>query len=103
MPNDDRWLRLTIAFKYKFPYDEQCGLCSGIPSCCVRFFITTWKHNPSKEHLVRCRGYRYIACPDCISSGHKVQIARCFPACSIHRRRRCQQSQKPARSSRHAS
>lgn len=76
----------------RFEHDDLVrGRCSGIPECCITFFIETWmmdlditfKH---KERMDEVRGdpirFRYVPCPDCLVAQRFVEIRHCDgPSC----------------------
>ena len=66
------------------PHDIRCGLHSGIPLCCILWFITCWK--PLHRHI--CSGYfqvmwlrgadfDHIPCPICLARGREDGVADC--------------------------
>lgn len=54
------------------------GACSGIPECCVAFYVNEWKfgRHPNKAKHMKA-GYGYIPCPACLESGNRVEIKHC--------------------------
>ncbi len=87
--------------------DVRFGQCSGIPLCCITWFVTGWKLISVKGNDVFYSGgnlwataeagprarlhalylnrvgqqFSYIPCPACILSGSRVQVLRCTPEC----------------------
>ncbi len=60
--------------------DVRCGLHSGFPRCCIRFFIGTWVRMSEDErgpHLDSDPEAGYVRCPACVASGHRVQVKPC--------------------------
>ena len=70
--------------------DIICGLHSGFPPCCVKFFITKWIWNlaskANREHWkkirrVRCFNVSYIPCPKCLKNRTFVKLKKCPKTC----------------------
>jgi hypothetical protein len=71
-----------------------CGQHSGIPDCCILFYLTCWRrlagdeedgipngYRTLVEHLGKSQDAGYIPCPACLIAGNMVQVRRCnFPA-----------------------
>jgi hypothetical protein len=67
--------------------DEVRGRCSGIPECCVKFFIEQRPFGETshsyKEHTKRMDDMRerfefqYIPCPDCLGAKRFVELKLC--------------------------
>ena len=57
----------------------RCGLHSGFPRCCIRFFLGPW----SKMSLVERRQYLqspgpgYVPCPACVAADNFVKAKSC--------------------------
>lgn len=63
-------------------HDRRCGLHSGIPECCVDFFVKHWRrwykdrrqteilkhHRALYNAQLHGRVYSYIACPTCLAA-----------------------------------
>ena len=64
-------------------YHRVCGRHSGIPECCIDFFIGQWSnvlHPQVKirgQYLQMCNPASYIRCPMCILNGKIVKLKRC--------------------------
>lgn len=69
-------------------HDIRCGIHSGIPACCIAFYIGHWMHGfeGMKEaqyitrHRKRMREAKlsgYIACPDCLTTKNLVRPNIC--------------------------
>jgi hypothetical protein len=71
------------------------GEHSGIPPCCIEFFVTTWRrqwHDPRRAGIYRARirmaGLRqrrrvgYIPCPECLDAHRFVRIHTCSKRCA---------------------
>jgi hypothetical protein len=70
--------------------DIECGLHSGIPKCCVLFFVKVWRHWMDEREGVLMNSYwstqrvlginqpGYIPCPACLLAGNLVPIKECF-------------------------
>lgn len=95
--------KLGIELDDKFRmHDIVCGLHSGIPPCCVAFFVMTWEplmfeewlaeeekdteRLETIEHLMagwwNCitepdDNWGYIPCPACFLQGKRVKVRRC--------------------------
>ena len=70
--------------------DIICGLHSGFPPCCIKFYITKWIWNIrskyNKEHWkkirrVRCAKVHYIPCPKCLKDKTFIKVKRCPKNC----------------------
>jgi hypothetical protein len=68
----------------------RCGLHSGFPKCCIRFFVKTWimgSHADIRVHAVKMlssaasmgKWWGYIPCPDCCLKHEPVEVLRCPP------------------------
>lgn len=60
------------------------GECSGIPGCCITFFIDVWDTSEVSAHEkamdeARKKGFKfqYVPCPDCLSATRFVEIKDC--------------------------
>lgn len=61
------------------------GRCSGIPECCIKFFIEIWMIDPAittdhKKRLSEIRDtfrFGYIPCPDCVDKENFVDVRHC--------------------------
>lgn len=75
-------------------HHRSCGACSGIPACCVRWFVRMWLHPPINAPWRRqyaalfavANAYLpepryYIACPLCLLTGRTARIRECSVAC----------------------
>jgi hypothetical protein len=71
-------------------FTVHCGLHSGIPPCCVYFFVAYWlrcktddlkkldDHRAAeKEFGIDSRGPGYIRCPACLLSKRVVKVQQC--------------------------
>lgn len=77
--------------------DIHCGLHSGIPECCVFFFVKVWSRwGQGRERDRRYAEYHaflrgalggrhpgYVLCPACVLRRHVVAVRRC----GCHRQR----------------
>jgi hypothetical protein len=74
--NDDI---LTHTFDNTAEQNTLRGTCSGIPECCVAFFVNDWKfgNHPNRGKHMKA-GYGYIPCPACLESGNRVEIRHCL-------------------------
>lgn len=69
------------------PKTIECGIHSGIPDCCVKFYSTKWifstedsEFRNQHRSLIRESIFAersYIPCPACCASGKAVQIKPC--------------------------
>jgi hypothetical protein len=63
--------------------DVRCGLHSGFPRCCIKFFIGPWSRMPRPERVLYLtsmpngHGPGYVPCPDCVASKNFVQVKPC--------------------------
>lgn len=66
--------------------DRVRGECSGLPECCINFFIETWRMDPqaNPEHdakMIENREngfeFHYIPCPTCLENKRFVEIKSC--------------------------
>lgn len=78
--------------------DWECGRHSGIPDCCIEYFIAVWVplfRDPAKRWAFEARqgrvrrterrlgvDYQYIPCDSCLASGAPVVVLDCPPDCS---------------------
>ena len=63
------------------------GECSGIPPCCIEFFIEKWgldvdsvanaEHEKRMDALRERFYFQYVPCPDCITAERFVEIRSC--------------------------
>lgn len=77
--------------KYAKRYHTQYGRDSGIPECCIEFFVTEWsyithkfplifKHYWEQQEKVSAELNRfigYIPCPDCLKNHKIVDVIKC--------------------------
>ena len=79
-----------IRLKFReFSLDIRTGRCSGIPWCCMSFYVLIWKslYDFQKFHdayfnlinKYNSESLYYIPCPKCIK--HPVQVKRCTEVC----------------------
>lgn len=73
----------------------ECGLHSGIPACCVRFYVTRWLWYfdrrgwrgtfPARYRariMAARKGFEYVPCPACLRRGRARPLLRCpTPGC----------------------
>lgn len=84
--------------------DIELGRCSGIPECCIAYFIFVWMpelervisgpgHNALIDKTAYQRHYRrfldlhpvgYVPCPKCIINQTFVKVLRCRPGRCNH-------------------
>jgi hypothetical protein len=69
--------------------DVARGLCSGIPRCCIDFYLGGWQRIMGTAdgdlHLASMKkagGEGYIACLRCIFLATFVKVRQCGPDCS---------------------
>lgn len=92
---DDEWYYLPdeeekFMRSPRVPFDDELrGTCSGIPTCCINFYIMVWSpnDNPAKdcpEHQMlmdeaKREGFKfyYIPCPACLKARRFVEIKQC--------------------------
>lgn len=77
---------------YGVSYDLKKGRCSGIPWCCIAFYILLWmplrrfqrlrKAYTRWAHKDQVWTGEYVPCPLCRLLKHQIQIKQCSPACS---------------------
>lgn len=60
-----------------------CGIHSGIPICCIAYFVSEWIHFDNKTRYKRIRNFRklklkvdYVPCPNCLTSRRFVKKLR---------------------------
>jgi len=67
-------------------HDWVCGRHSGIPDCCIRFFIGPWReiyanppHHAEYWHIMKdiAPMAEYILCPECIVESRVVTTKEC--------------------------
>jgi hypothetical protein len=62
-----------------------CGAHSGIPSCCVLFYIGSWRWLSAqdaakyKSHVPTT--FTHIPCPKCVQSGRTIRMRPCPESC----------------------
>lgn len=81
--------------------DVECGMHSGIPDCCIKFFVTVWVWVPKTRKSKTFRDYwnkmekkykygkdtldngakylGYIPCPSCLHKNNFIQVKDCKP------------------------
>jgi hypothetical protein len=87
---------LDLTEKKKDTQHVLCALRSGIPICCIKFWMSKkWKKVPTPEKIEYGKGFQYISCPDCKGLEYLVEIKICsvedFKSCHI---KLCYESQK---------
>ncbi len=78
-----------------------CGRHSGIPECCVYFFVTWWQDScddwrahrsydafKGMAEAIHRVAWGYVVCPQCMLSGHYVRLSRCPEGCPRYRKPR---------------
>src|SRR5262245_51195025 len=64
----------------------ECGLHSGIPRCCVTFYVTAWCPMWDANAFDLLADYRqlldrrrcgFVACPACLLAGKRLMLKRC--------------------------
>ena len=82
--------------------DVRMGQCSGIPNCCIAWFISGWKlaHGDLSKSLYEKAPWRakfilwyherannagYVPCPLCLLSGARVRVLKCTDECGHYR------------------
>lgn len=59
------------------------GQCTGLPPCCIKFFIEQWQDMPEAprdEYMDKIDGVGYIPCPDCLAKQSFVEPKDCEEA-----------------------
>jgi hypothetical protein len=61
-------------------FDIDFGRKSGIPECCIAYFVGPYQLLTDDERFDRqsCPQL-YVPCDDCLKSGHTVPLIRCGP------------------------
>ena len=84
MPNLSKHLSPVVSFTTAYTAgDIECGLHSGIPICCIAFYLTEWKEiqkdrNRVRDHDINSLNYPgYVRCYSCIERNHKVEVRNC--------------------------
>ena len=79
MTNEDILIRLN-----NLPAIIECGIHSGFPSCCIRFYVAEkmWmlpKKNSNYTNKIRASNisWGYIPCPNCLKSSNVVKVLCC--------------------------
>jgi hypothetical protein len=62
-----------------------CAAHSGIPACCVLFYIGSWRWF-SAQDAAKYRSripatFTHIPCPKCLQSGRTIRMRRCRKSC----------------------
>jgi hypothetical protein len=74
----------------KIKIDISCGIHSGFPPCCVKFFVTKWVwhrfHKSNNKHWDNIRAIdsfdiNYIPCPKCLKNKTFVKLKKCPKNC----------------------
>lgn len=71
-------------------YMVDCGIHSGFPACCVRFYVTkfAWMKRERRQSygdkVVECGtkngiSYGYVPCPACLKKNNVVKVLPCPP------------------------
>ena len=61
-------------------HDLQCGLHSGLPLCCVLFYVLVWariRQGRFTRWYMQQHESDYIPCPLCVLRGREVRVAEC--------------------------
>lgn len=81
------------------PNTIACGFHSGIPACCIHFYITKWmwlKGKSRSSHWKKMRakdgidingertGFGHIPCPACLKASNFVKLAACPKNANCH-------------------
>ena len=53
--------------------DLKRGRCTGIPECCITFFLFTGVRAP----YATAADWGYIACPKCVDAGNRIEPKHC--------------------------
>ena len=71
-------------------YHREFGRHSGIPECCINFFIEVWTTHVPVLHYYQQKfahlNIDYIPCPNCLVNKSFVQIHKCDKACVKYRK-----------------
>lgn len=69
----------------KAAYHLAYGRHSGIPDCCIRFWLTEWETEMTQRttyaRLVRRASRGYVPCPKCLINKSFVQVRSCIGEC----------------------
>lgn len=61
------------------------GLHSGIPSCCITFYVTDYDREFGLKTpyytLITLLGWGYVPCPHCVVNNAPVKIKDCMKEC----------------------
>lgn len=86
-------MRLNEFFK-EHAYHIAYGRHSGIPGCCIHFFLHKWGNELSGQtayaKLINDLSWGYVPCPECIAKGNKVHVIDC----AKEHRRECREDFK---------
>ena len=47
----------------------ECGIHSGIPDCCIKYYVTKWmwlSDEARRKRIKRIVGVGYVPCPQCL-------------------------------------
>tara|TARA_Y100000593_G_scaffold38054_1_gene73837 strand:- start:5134 stop:5361 length:228 start_codon:yes stop_codon:yes gene_type:complete len=61
----------------------ECGRHSGIPECCIQWFVTAWSNyvyinsDLRNKYLLVNDNVGYIRCPTCIANRSVIKIKEC--------------------------
>ena len=58
--------------------DRLCGKCSGIPDCCIEYFVGEWLSSGC-DRIKRpdLPSWGYVPCRNCVTSGNRVVVKIC--------------------------
>lgn len=66
-------------------HDIRCGFHSGIPACCIAFYLGPWSWVSygrfpwlRARYLKATQDFNYIGCPLCLLRGRRVLVADCL-------------------------
>jgi hypothetical protein len=64
--------------------DVRCGLHSGIPACCIAWYLGPWRlvgygraPRIRRTYFELLDGFGHIACPLCFLKGRVVEVREC--------------------------
>jgi len=63
-------------------YTKHFGRHSGIPECCIDFFISGDYLKPEHLHCVTNK-WHYQPCPSCLACNQPINIHYCTKACNV--------------------
>lgn len=64
-------------------YHWDYGRHSGIPDCCIAFWLDKWEYESPNSYsaAVTASNYNYVPCPKCFEKKRKIHLIDCIYDC----------------------